>query len=265
MSEWVEGVCRKLESASKFAKSEGRSGVDAERGCQVFRDIASKVQSAGRELKEGDYKYVYREDGSKVKLGKFLRGLDEKLSLDYGNFMQSVKFEKRELGGILKISQDPEDILARSTCQRWGSCATIGGGMQQDVPGIFADIRQNNAVSYLSLKGEENDARTRRMLRWCIRKDDGKPDVFIEKCYGESKYCEPMKDKLIKVLRSKGFSAIPGNVGCFTIDEYPGYSDAEHHGQASRVRITNEHIEQYNLPESMKGKSVIEYRVGDRL
>lgn len=205
MSEWVEGVCQKLD----------------ERGCQVFKDIAHRVSSEGRKLQEGDYKYVYREDGSKIKLGKFLKSLDEQLAQDYGRYMQMVKFKRG--GATVHISQRPEDILAKSTGQNWTSCETIG---EQYSKGIYDDIKANNAIAYITLDDKPGKWLGRRMIRWCVRKDDLEPDAVIERYYGDGNYSDILNNKLQEVLRSKGFSGVRGDVQCLTPYDYNGYIDS---------------------------------------
>jgi hypothetical protein len=243
---WSKAVCDKLD----------------EKGCQVFQDIEKKVLEQGNILKSEDFNYAYRKDGSKIKLGRLLRNIDEQLALDYARYKQKLKYRRGE--GTLFISQLPEDVLAKSTGQNWSSCGSVGG---MDFPGIFTDISANNAIAYLKLKDKPNWV-GRRMLRWCVRKDDGKPDVFIERYYGNPNYADLTKNKLIEILREHGFSGVPGNTVCLTPYEFKGYADS---GQKTRIEssdfVINEGYDPpsvYEPPKQIEHFTGIRYNVGDR-
>jgi len=224
---WVTFACRKLDGE----------------GCGVFRSIADEVGKGGGKLVEGDYSYIHRKDGSKVKLGRFLKKVDVDLAKDYARYKQQIKYQRGRM--LLHISQNPEDILAKSTGQDWTTCETVGGAFSK---GIFDDIKANNAIAYLTPEGKPDKWLGRRMVRWCVREDDDKPDAVIERYYGDPNYADVTYRKLQELLRDKHFSGLSGSVACVTPYEYGGYVD-------SGVKI--------RTPSSVRGRA-IKYGVGDR-
>jgi hypothetical protein len=70
------------------------------------------------------------------------------------------------------------------------------------------------------------------MVRWCIREDDKRPDVLIEKYYGNISdpnlplYRWIMEYSLNRIVRGKGYSGMPGAVSCKTPYAFTGYLDS---------------------------------------
>jgi hypothetical protein len=63
------------------------------------------------------------------------------------------------------------------------------------------------------------------MIRWCIREDDGMPDAVLESYYGKNKYGDLLRNTVIKNLRRKNLTVIPGDVKCVTPYTYEGHAD----------------------------------------
>lgn len=223
---WINSACSKLDEV----------------GCSAFRTIAEEVGKSGNQLEEGDYTYVHRKDGSKVKLGRFLRKIDENLARDYARHKQQIKYRREGL--MLHISQNPEDILAKSTGQGWTSCETVG---REFAGGIFDDIKANNAIAYLTVEGKPNKWLGRRMIRWCIREDDEKPDAVIENYYGDQNYSDTTYRKLQEILQKHGFSGVTGSVACVTPYTYRGYVDVGRKIRRGYSELATGHNIQYDV------------------
>lgn len=244
-NKWVTSACQKLD----------------ETGCAVFEKIAEKVEELGGTLVEGDYSYIHRKDGSKMKLGRFLHNIDEKLAKDYANYKQRIEYRKG--GAVINISQEPEDILAKSTGQRWASCETVGGSHSA---GIWDDIEANNAIAYLSMEDSPHKWIGRRMLRWCIREDDMMPDVVIERYYGDQNYSDITYKKLQEILRQKGFSGMHGDTNCITPYSYGGYVDSGRKNFISRDLFKEDFAEVLfeHRTEKITPYNAITYKVGKK-
>ncbi len=234
-----------------------------------WQPIKDWVEENGYYFKGKNLKHVYHMvdgDERKRKLGSILIDKEPDLYKKWQVLMsQKAKSEPDDSVEIV-ISDEPLDIVAKSTGQPWESCEKIGwsyGDPGLDGCGFCSDIRANNLIAYIKRKDEKGEYNWlgRCVLRWCNREDDKKPDVFIEKYYrhpydGE-KYRKPFLSNLKNIIRKKGFSANYGRVICNTPYKFEGYVDGGNKGH--REFITNNKT---SRGTDYDGK--IYYLVGDR-
>ncbi|MDD3492756.1 MAG: hypothetical protein PHU95_00680 [Candidatus Thermoplasmatota archaeon] len=202
-------------------------------------------------MKEGDDKYAYYTDDKGkehgISIGKILtRAGEHDLLKRYSKLRQLGEPE----GGDLEIviSKEPEDIARKSTGQKWTSCETVGASHGWPPRcGWCDDIRANNLIAYIRHRPKSSGEDTlflpterahypgdipwlgRMMIRWCLREDDNQPDAYLENYYGDPKYSDTLRNRLIEILRQAGFSGVRGNVACVTPYSYGGYIDSGAH------------------------------------
>ena len=192
----------------------------------TFTEIRDYLNKRNYYIKGEDLDYAYYIDKQgierKIRIGKLLKNEPELLK----RYTRLKQFGKPKENLEIVISQNPEDIARKSTGQRWTSCETIGGSYGFPPKcGWCDDIKANNLIAYIREKDNPKWI-GRVMIRWCIRKDDEKPDAVVERYYGNHKYADILRNNLINILREKGYSAIFGNVLCKTPYNYTGYIDS---------------------------------------
>ena len=212
-----------------------------------FGLIKLEFADKGYYIKEGDFDYGYYIDKigreKKRKIGGILKK-NPKLLAEYGESKPSLKsvYEKTKLFTPLSenleivISNNPIDVAGKSTGKAWTSCETISLTAEWGWPpkcGWCDDVKANNLIAYIRRVGETEWV-GRNMIRWCIREDDNRPDVLIEKYYGDIEdanfplYQWIMRNNLKKIVRSKGYSGTLGGTLCKTPYNFTGFVDSPH-------------------------------------
>ena len=237
-----------------------------------FDIIKLKLADKGYYMKEGDFDYGYYVDKSgrekKTKIGRIIRDYPE-LVAGYGEVKPDLKSVCEKTGSLaplsenleIVISNNPVDVAGKSTGKAWTSCETISSSAGYGWPpncGWCDDVTANNLIAYIKRVGEPEWV-GRNIIRWCIREDDKRPDVIIEKYYGEVSdpnrplYRWIMEYNLNKIVRGKGYSGTSGDVACKTPYTFTGYLDS-----ADTAKYENGYIE-YHLGgrgEKREGRTV---------
>ena len=166
--------------------------------------------------------YVF-EDGreSKKKIGRFLKDKPEVFRQVNWELSQYPKEVGDNIKATIHVSNDPVDIIRKSSSRSWSdeSCERIGGQWEQ---GSFSDIENNNGIAYVYF-GENTEPAGRYMVRWC-ENDKGKKDVGVEPImypHGQG-FAFTFLEKLSDIFLSKGYGKYSK---CVTPYRYEGYSD----------------------------------------
>jgi hypothetical protein len=214
-----------------------------------WSEIKDLVEKDGYHFREDNVTYVYKGN-DKQRLGKFL----SKKNPDLMKFLTTVTDEEKHKALFptdfnpsdyeFVISNDPSDIAIRSTSMKHvqiDKCEAIGHQFGWPINrkhyskygcGWCDDIKANNLVAYLRHKDKPDEWYARAAIRWCNRKDDGLPDVFVEQIYtkkGEMR--EMMKETIEGILTEQGFNPgfywNKGTVKCVTPYKFSGYVDSD--------------------------------------
>lgn len=188
----------------------------------IVRALESEIKGKIVFMKPSDRGAVFVTEGSqtnRVKLSRLkvsdkLRNEVLRLATRYPS---PPKSENRVR---VVISNDPVDLLFKSTGQDWSSCEALTGGFSE---GPYSDIKNNNAIAYFYL-GNSDKPFGRFMLRWC--ETDGKVDVGVEKRWYASKeysnFGAMMLEVLADIVEDKGYMDYKH---CITPYVHEGWSD----------------------------------------
>jgi|TARA_Y100000034_G_scaffold123810_1_gene171134 hypothetical protein len=160
-------------------------------------------------------------DSKSYKLGRLLNKQSPDVRKKIQKLMTQYPSKHASESARIFISDDPVDILRKSSSRSWveQSCERIGGEFDM---GPFSDIANNNAIAYFFF-GNNKEPSGRFMLRWC-EDGNGEVNVGIEPTMypsGQS-FSWTFYDELSKIIKRRGFGKYEE---CITPYEYGGYSD----------------------------------------
>ena len=150
---------------------------------------------------------------------------------------------------IIHITQDPVEVMMKSTNKRWRSCENLWGGRTQYSKGCWSDFRNGNAIALFyrasDLLDDDNNftlrqdkVKGRTMLRWGmanVPSEGSKPRIGIEtKIYQNGMSGDvqrQMSAGLISIMEGVGLWDWEGTM--VTPYTYMGYADR--HGGTNRI------------------------------